>query len=107
MYIQYEQVACNKMLILAALKQRNAEQLGHSGFNSHCCICYQTPGKSGLSGLVAVHAYPCAGVKEPNTTLCYFRYSKQMSFDCFCVVLKWVSNACFIFSPQSSWSCSK
>lgn len=63
-------MACNKILILAAQKRRNAEQFRHSGFDSLCCICHQTPGKSGLSGLVAVHAYPCIGAKDSLILAC-------------------------------------
>lgn len=66
----YELVACNKILILSAQKLRNAEQFRYSGFDSLCCICHQTPGKSGLSGLVAVHTYPCIGAKDNVILAC-------------------------------------
>lgn len=93
MYAQYEQVACNKILILATQKRQNAEQFRHSGFDSLCCICHQTPGKSGLSGLVAVHAYPCIGAKDSVIlawdTLDIQKKCNMVAFP----ILKWINLA--------------
>lgn len=92
-YAQYEQVACNKILILATQKRQNAEQFRHSGFDSLCCICHQTPGKSGLSGLVAVHAYPCIGAKDSVIlawdTLDIQKKCNMVAFP----ILKWINLA--------------
>ena len=92
--MQYEQVARNKILILAAEKRRNAEQFRHSDFDSLCCICHQTPGKRGLSGLVAVHAYPCIGAKESLMLACDILDTQKKCNTVAFLILKWVSNAC-------------